>query len=258
MENRGGEGGGDSPSAWHGSKFYVIMTRLFPVRYFCHSGPVKIDGPRGMIHETGSSCFFYLTVLGLLIFCPGLTACSTGPFSPEARQQAGQRDRYLKALQSGLVADDTFEWSSLSSALIVRALPYTAQLAGVAEDRFRDDPTFYNEVSSWSRLPGGAAGPPVIVLMGLFAPDLKAGDITKLGRFRPRLAAADGRIMSPAEVKRFGRDSVFIRDHFPVFNPWEEVFLVKFASPGPAGSSGPIDFRLEWPGGAQTLLLNVR
>lgn len=205
-----------------------------------------------------SRAFFYLIALGILILGLGLSACSQGPFSPEARQQASERGRYLKTLQAALATDDTFEWSSLSSALIVRALPYTAQLAGAAEDRFRDDPTFYNEVSGWSRLPQGAAGPPVIILMGLYAPDLKAKDITQLGRFRPRLAAADGRILNPAEVKRFGRDSVFIRDHFPVFNPWEEVYLVKFASPGPAGPSGPLNFRLEWPGGVQTLLLNVR
>lgn len=202
--------------------------------------------------------FFYLTVLGLLIVCPGLTACSKGPFSPEAKQQAAERDRYLKVLQSALVTDDTFEWNSLSSALIVRALVYAPELAGAAEDRFRDDPTFHKEVSGWRHSPRGAATPPVVILMGIFAPDLKAQDITKLGRFRPRLATDDGRLMSPAEIKRFGRDSVFIRDHFPVFNPWEEVYLVKFDSPGRAWSSNPLDFRLEWPGGVQTLLLNVK
>lgn len=204
-----------------------------------------------------SRAFFYLAVLSLLLACPGLTACSKGPFSPEAKQQAAERDRYLKALQSALVTDDTFEWNSLSSALIVRALAYTPELAGAAEDRFRDDPTFRDEVSGWRYSARGAAAPPVVILMGIFAPDLKAQDITKLGRFRPRLAAG-GRLISPAEIKRFGRDSVFIRDHFPIFNPWEEVYLVKFDSPGRAWSSGQLDFRLEWPGGVQTLLLNGR
>jgi len=199
--------------------------------------------------------FFYLAVLALAVSGLGLTACSKGPFSPEAKQQAAERDQYLRVLQSALVTDDTFEWNTLSSALIVRALPYTPRVAEAAEYRFRDDPTFYKEVSGW---PGAARGSaaPVIVLMGIFAPDLKARDITQLGRFRPRLAASDGRILSPLEVKRFGRDSVFIRDHFPVFNPWEEVYLVKFAAPGRARSSGRLDFRLEWPGGVQTLLLS--
>lgn len=200
--------------------------------------------------------FFYLTVLCLALSGLGLTACSKGPFSPEAKQQAAERDQYLKVLQSALVTDDTFEWNTLSSALIVRALPYTPRVAEAADYRFRDDPTFYNEVSGWSNSPRGAAASPVIVLMGIFVPDLKEKDITALGRFRPRLAAADGRILAPLEVKRFGRDSVFIRDHFPVFNPWEEVYLVKFASPGRSRSSGRLDFRLEWPGGVQTLLLS--
>lgn len=194
--------------------------------------------------------FFYLTALGLAAL--GLGACSKGPFSPEAKQQAAERDRYLRLLQSTLVTDDTFEWNILSSALIVRALPYGPRVARAAEQRFRDDPSFHQEAAGWSQAGRGAAAGPVIILMGIFAPDLKAKDITQLGRFRPRLAAADGRIREPLELKRFGRDSVFIRDHFPVFNPWEEVYLLKFASPGP----GPLDFRLEWPGGVQTLLLS--
>jgi|GEM_PF-2569848 len=199
---------------------------------------------------------FYLAALGLALSCLGLPACSKGPFSPEAKSQAAELDRYLNVLRSVLVTDDTFEWNTLSSALIVRALPYTPTVAQEAEYRFQDDPSFSSEVSDWRFLPRGVAGPPVIVLMGIFAPDLKEKDITKLGRFRPRLLAADGRVIKPVEVKRFGRDSVFIRDHFPVFNRWEEVYLVKFAPTGTTWPSGPLDFQLQWPGGAQNLILS--
>lgn len=200
--------------------------------------------------------FFYLTVLGLALSCLGLSACSKGPFSPQAKSQAAELDHYLNTLRSVLVTDDTFAWNTLSSALIVRALPYTPMVAKEADYRFQGDPGFSDEVSDWRYLPKGVTGPPVIVLMGIFAPDLKEKDITKLGRFRPRLLAADGRVIKPVEIKRFGRDSVFIRDHFPVFNRWEEVYLVRFASPGPHWPSGPVDFRLEWPGGVQTLILS--
>lgn len=200
--------------------------------------------------------FFYLTVLGLALSCLSLSACSKGPFSPEAKTQAAELNRYLDVLRSALVTDDTFEWNTLSSALIVRALPYTPTVAKEAEYRFQGDPAFSAEVSGWRYLPRGVAGPPVIVLMGIFAPDLKEKDIIKLGRFRPRLRTADGRVMKPVEIKRFGRDSVFVRDHFPVFNRWEEVYLVKFASPGPAWPSGSVDFQLEWPGGVQNLILS--
>lgn len=193
-------------------------------------------------------------VLALLLSCLGLAACSKGPFSPEARQQSAERDRYLKALRAALVTDDTFEWKSLSSALIVRALPYSPAVAEEAELRFRDAPPFFQEVAGWSR--SNRSGRPLVILMGIYASDLKEKDIVKLGRFRPRLVSPDGRLMPPLEIKRFGRDSVFIRDYFPVFNPWEEVYLIKFASSGRA--YGPLEFRLEWPGGAQSLMLNYR
>lgn len=196
-------------------------------------------------------------ILSAVILCLGLTACDKGPFSPEARRQSESLRQYMRVLQSALVVDDTFEWNTMSSALIVRVLPYSPEVAQAAALRFADDPAFHKEVESWKRISGRAADPPVIILMGIFTPDLGEKDITKLSRFRPKLGTADRRAMPPLEIKRFGRDAVFIRDHFPIFNPWEEVYLVKFASPsGRHPFSSPMEFMLEWPGGIQTLTLN--
>ena len=194
----------------------------------------------------------------LLVFIIGLglTACDKGPFSPEARQQSENLNQYMRTLKSALTVDDTFEWRTLSSGLIIRALPYAPAVSQAANQRFADDPTFQKEAGAWNRVSKRSAQP-VVILMGIYIQDLAEKDITKLGRFRPRLKTADGRLLQPLEIKRYGRDSVFIRDHFPVFNPWEEVFLVKFNSPDRRGPyAEPLEFVLEWPGGVQTLILN--
>ncbi|MDL2226249.1 hypothetical protein LJB86_01130 [Deltaproteobacteria bacterium OttesenSCG-928-M10] len=196
-----------------------------------------------------------LTTLTLVLFC--LAACDKGPFSPEARRQSAALDQYVKMLQANLVVDDTFEWNTLSSALIVRVLPYNQEVSRAADLRFASDKTFHTETAAWDRAPGRKARPPVTILLGLFTQDLKAKDVMEMERFRPRLKTAGGRILEPLEIKRYGRDHVFIRDHFPIFNPWEDVYLVKFQ--GPSRSADTYDrqeFLLEWPGGTQTLILN--
>ncbi|MDR0882170.1 MAG: hypothetical protein LBP55_06475 [Candidatus Adiutrix sp.] len=192
-----------------------------------------------------------LIVLGL-----GLSACGRGPFAPEALRQSAELEHYTQVLQSALVEDKTFEWQTLASALIVRALPYSPRISREAQSRFAGDPTFNTEAGGWERRPSRSSGRPVVILMGVFAPDLAEKDITKLGRFRPRLHTPSGQRLEPLEIKRFGRDAVFVRDHFPVFNPWEEVFLVRFPAPAGGGGAGPLDFKLEWPGGVQTLVLS--
>ncbi|MDR1045667.1 MAG: hypothetical protein LBP33_11205 [Candidatus Adiutrix sp.] len=186
----------------------------------------------------------------------GLGACGRGPFSPEARRQSRELDQYLKALQADLLTDDTFEWNTLSSALTVKALAYSGPVRQAAEQRFRGDPAFQEESSRWAQAPG-RRHPPLVILMGLFAPDLQEQDVAPAGRFRPRLRTADGRSLKPLEIKSYGRGSVFVRDHFPVFNPWEAVYLLRFPSPG-AGPEGRLDFLLEWPGGVQTMAINDR
>ena len=208
-----------------------------------------------MAHHSRAALFQRLLLV--FIIALGLTACGKGPFSPEARRQSESLNQYMRTLKSALVTDDTFEWRTLSSALIIRALPYAPAVSQAASRRFADDPTFRKEADTWNRISRRNAGQPVIILMGVHTPDLGEKDITKLGRFRPRLKTADGRLLQPLEIKRYGRDSVFIRDHFPVFNPWEEVFLVKFSSPDRREPyAGPLEFALEWPGGVQTLILN--
>lgn len=204
-----------------------------------------------------SRAAFLQRLLLVAILCLGLTACDKGPFSPEARRQSESLTQYMRTMQAALVVDDTFEWNTLASALIIRALPYSPDVAQAATQRFADDPTFHKEAGTWDRTSKRNANPPVVILMGVFTPDLAKKDITKLGRFRPRLKTADGRLLQPLEIKRYGRDAVFIRDHFPIFNPWEEVYLVKFTSPsGRHPYSAPLEFVLEWPGGVQTLILN--
>jgi len=191
---------------------------------------------------------------GVLILLLALSACGRGPFAPEARRQAAEQDYYMKVLQAALVSDDTFEWNTLSSALIVRALNYSGPVRAEAERRFAEAPPFRKDSAEWLRTPNRRSAEPVVILMGLFTPDLKEKDIVSIGRFRPRLMTPDGKTIAPLEIKRYGRDSVFMRDYFPIFNPWEEVYMVSFPSAGL--SAGTIDFRLQWPGGVQSLIID--
>lgn len=195
---------------------------------------------------------FLLPLLLICFFSLGLVGCDKGPFAPAARHQAQELSDYMRVLQNALVTDDTFAWNTLSSALIVRALPYSNSVAEAAQRRFSNEPAFQKETGGWFKSSKRGGNTPTIVLMGLYTPDLAEKDVTKLGRFRPRLRTDDGRLIEPLEIKRYGRDSVFIRDHFPIFNPWEEVFLVKFDY---QAGSDPLNFLLEWPGGTQNLLL---
>ncbi|MDR2946748.1 MAG: hypothetical protein LBV79_08390 [Candidatus Adiutrix sp.] len=184
----------------------------------------------------------------------GLVACARGPFSPEARMQSQSATEYMMELGSALATNQSFEWNTLSSALIVRALPYTAAVAQAADRRFAADPAYQKETAAWKR-PAKRGQAPLVILMGLYTPDLAEKDITKLGRFRPRLKGADGQLWAPRDIKRYGRDAVFIRDHFPIFNPWEEVYLLTFDSPAGRYPAETLDFVLEWPGGAQGLVV---
>ncbi len=204
---------------------------------------------------SGAKLILPLRLLAVVLIAGlGLTACGRGPFAPEAQAQYRALEHYVRLLSANLTVDDTFEWNTLSSALIVRALPYNTVVSQAASARFAGDPTFAAETAGWGSA-GHRSNRTVVVLLGLFTPDLAEKDLTKLGRFRPRLLAADGRILEPVEIKRYGRDAVFIRDHFPVFNSWEDVYLVRFAASG-LQTDGRLEFRLEWPGGVQTLWLN--
>ena len=181
------------------------------------------------------------------------SARSSGPF---ADWKPNQRDeRYLALLKSHLVEDRVYSWNTLASAIIVKALPYSPTVAEAAEFMFGDSPYYHNEIGRWGRNSAFKAGAPVVVLVGLYTPDLKEKDVTKLERFRPMLMTADGRSLEALEIKRYGRASAFIGDHFPIFNHWEEVFMVKFPAPSKSWQRGSLSFRLEWPGGSQHLTL---
>lgn len=214
---------------------------------------------------------FLLCCFSAFLALPGCakeTAVSNPGVGPEALAGQDSRapfstwkptekdEKYLTVLKSALVEDRVYSWNTLASAVIVRALPYSARVAGAAEYMHGDRPFFYNEVGRWGRNAAFKPGAPVVVLMGLYAPGLREKDVTKLERFRLRLAAPDGRLLEPLEIKRYGRASVFIGDHFPVFNHWEEVYMVKFPSPGSNWQSGRLSFQLDWPGGSQHLSLD--
>lgn len=193
-------------------------------------------------------------LLAGLIFCSiFLSACDKGPFSPEARGQAAARDQYLKALQTNLVTDGTFNFGTLSADIIVRVLPLNQMVRQAADHRFLTDQNFTREVDQWLKPPRGLAGNSTVILMGLFTQDLAEGDLTELQRFRPRLLTSAGHLLEPVSIEDYGRDQSFIQDHFPVFNPWEAVFIVKFP---PTKTTETLIYQLQWPGGIQNLVLN--
>lgn len=174
--------------------------------------------------------------------------------------QATPLDEYKAFLKSGITKSKTIDMEALSAAVIVKALPFTQAVETRARLLFQADPIVTRELAGWRHNPKDKRQAPFIVIMGLFAPDLGEKDITETGRFRPRLKTpGGGTVLDAAEIKRYGRDSVFMRDYFPVFDPWEEVFLIKFDPAYSLGifSTNPehYEFILEWPGGAQILTL---
>ncbi len=192
-----------------------------------------------------------LLIITLLI--PFLAACASANLGVLAA--ANPREDYQAFLNSKIKADEVFNMKTLSSALIVKALLYNQDVEARARLLFQADPIFNRETSGWNRAPRDAYGRGIVVLMGLFAPDLGEKDLAE-GRFRPGLKTPGGRILKAAEIKPYGRDSAFVRDYFPAFDPWEEVFLVKFNSPDSSpNSASQCEFMLEWPGGLQTLPL---
>lgn len=183
---------------------------------------------------------------------------SSGGFAPFSDWKPTVKDeRYLTLLKSAAVEDRTYSWNTLASAIIVKALPYSPKVAAAAEHMHGGRPYFSNEVGRWGRNSAFNPGAPVVILMGLYVPDLKEKDVTKLERFSPVLITGDGRELKPLEIKRYGRASDFIRDNFPVFNHWEEVYMLKFPAPSRSWQRGTLSFRLDWPGGAQDLKLQV-
>lgn len=190
---------------------------------------------------------------GLLLCVFILTACGKGPFSPEARSQAAARDLYLAVLRTNLVTDDTFEFSTMSSAIIVHALPFNQMVREAADSRFASSPDYSMETHPWFKPTSSFYGESTVVLMGLYTPDLADGDLTILHRFRPRLLTSEGRLLEPLEIKDYGKKKAFMRDHFPVFNPWEKIYMIKFPA---TKSAEHLTFQLVWPGGVQSLELN--
>lgn len=179
-----------------------------------------------------------------------------GPFGEW--KPTGQDERYLELLKASLVEDRVYSWNTLASAVIVRALPYSPQVAGAAEARYGDRPTFINEVGRWGRTSAFRPGAPVVLLVGIYSPQLGEKDLTHLKRFRPTLLSADGRELEPLEIKRYGRHATFVTDYFPVFDHWEEVYLLKFPAPARSWQAGDLLFKLHWPGGTQQLSLTAR
>ncbi len=202
-----------------------------------------------------SPCKHLKSMLLLLIVggTLALSSCQSGPFSPEARAQAKALNQYKALLEANLLNDETFDWDSLSSALILRVLPYNKQIDQAAQYRFYNDPNFTRERKIWVARPKSLKETQVF-FFGLFTRDLKAEDLTEKKRFRPELLTPAGHLLEPLALKRYGRDNPFIRDTFPVFNPWEDVYMVAF--PLDTNVSGsPLEFILQWPGGTQNLVL---
>lgn len=192
-----------------------------------------------------------LLIIALLV--PLLAACASANLG--VLTATTPREDYQALLNSKIKTDDVFNMKTLSSALIVKALLYSQDVEAEARLLFQGDPIFNRETSGWNQAPKDVYGPRVVVLMGLFAPDLGEKDLAE-GRFRPGLKTPGGRVLKAAEIKPYGRDSAFVRDYFPAFDPWEEVFLVKFNPPVSSPySASQCEFILEWPGGLQTLPL---
>ncbi len=189
-----------------------------------------------------------MTALLLLGGCSGSGASALLESSP--------REEYQAFLRTKIVSAKAFDFETASPALVVKALPYDRETEERAVSLFHADPLFSRETDSWNRVPPKGKGPVQIVLMGLFVPDLKEKDI-KNGRFRPALKTPEGRILRAADIKRHGRDSAFARDYFPVFDRWEEVFVVKFQMPAGALRPSQCEFMLEWPGGTETVPLSA-
>lgn len=216
-------------------------------------------------------------ILAFLFLFPALALAACGKNGPESSLSNGlsapemaespklfsqwkpgkQDEGYLVALKSAIVEDRVYDWDTLASAIIVRAMPFSPTVAQAAESMHGGSPYYLKEINSWGKNSAFKPGEPVVVLLGLYSPSLGEKDVTRLERFRPVLVTEDGRALAALEIKRYGRAATFVLDHFPIFNKWEEVFMVRFPAPAKSWQRGPLTFQLEWPGGTQHLTLKA-
>lgn len=195
-------------------------------------------------------------VYGLLIVVLlGLALGSCGAAERKALTSNAPHEEYAAFLRVKIAADKNFDFDTLSSNLIVKALVYSPEVEARARLLFHGDPLFNREVDSWRRASAGSSKTRLVVVMGLFAPDLNEKDVEE-GRFRPALVMADGHLVRAADIVRYGRDSVFARNYFPVFDPWEELYAVKFDLPLSSPQGAADGFIVEWPGGVARLTLS--
>lgn len=197
---------------------------------------------------------------GLLLLLAGIPLASSCSAELKTMARTSPQEEYRAYLQSNISTAKAIDLETLSAAVIVKALPYSPSVETRARLLFHSAPVFIQETRAWRRAPQGQSGTPLILLMGLFAPDLGEKDVTETGRFRVRLhlKTPEGVTLTPVEITRHGRDSVFMRDYFPAFDPWEEVFVLKFAANDRAEilqNLANCEFILEWPGGTEILPL---
>ncbi|MDR0356120.1 MAG: hypothetical protein LBJ64_10375 [Deltaproteobacteria bacterium] len=183
------------------------------------------------------------SLLAVAFLAAVLSACSVGPMEPGRRALDARRVSWAELTSKAMVSDSIYDLTDAGDILplTVRALPLTDPVLQRMRELWGGDRRLMDKADEWLK-----AGR-LVILVGIYTRDVTEDDLIKDRRFRLSLRA-DGSLKRTADKPELLKGS-FLKDYFPIFNPWERVVVVSF--PG-QWNKNPV-LILDWPGGSREL-----
>jgi hypothetical protein len=185
---------------------------------------------------------FTLVILFGLLFSFG---CNFGPLEPGRKAIFNERENWLELTKSRLVSDEVFYTTNKGdiSPVLINALPLSETILVRGKSLWPEDKHYKATLEKWF------AKGQLVVLVGLYANNLKNDDLLKDERFRFYLEQAGQKIAS-SNIQIANKK--FLADYFPVFNHWEIVLAVSFQ----ASWGAEPRLNVQWPTGTRQLDLS--
>jgi hypothetical protein len=186
-----------------------------------------------------------LKLLIALILVLGLFGCSVGPMELGRRALEAKHQTWIDLLQNAKVSDKIFELTDNADILptLVDAQPLDDRTLTEACNLWGTDTRFREKLDSW------LAKGRIVVIVGLYTKDLNNDDLIKNNRFSFTLRTNGGLKTEPNNKELV--KTIFFKDYFPLFNPWQKVVALSFDS---QWTQNPI-LVLDWPYGSREISL---
>ncbi|MDR1110555.1 MAG: hypothetical protein LBP92_07660 [Deltaproteobacteria bacterium] len=191
--------------------------------------------------------FVFLAWVLALAAAMALAGCSVGPLEPGRQALEARHRAWIDLTRASLCRDGIYVLTDKGDVLpvLVNALPLNGQVLAEARALWGSDPRFAERLDSW------LAKGRIVVLVGLYARDLRDDDLVKDDRFRPSLRAGGGPKAAPAGKELL--KAKFLADYFPVFNSWERVLALSFDGQWDQDPALVVD----WPYGSREIGLSA-